>query len=107
MDTLKITEEIIKTLPALYSSENEEDPMIHYKFFDPTGFYTWYVIEGELQSDGDILFYGYVIGHFGESGYFKLSELKTAKNGLTGIRALPIERDLYFKQCRLSTVRQA
>lgn len=107
MDTLKITEEIKKNLPPLYSSENEEDPMILYKFFDPTGFYTWYVIEGERQEDGDILFYGYVTGHFGESGYFKLSELKNAKNGITGIQAVPIERDLYFKPCRLSTVRQA
>jgi hypothetical protein len=65
------------------------------------------VIEGERQEDGDILFYGYVTGHFGESGYFKLSELKNAKNGITGILAVPIERDLYFKPCRLSTVRQA
>jgi hypothetical protein len=101
-----LTEELKKTLPALYSQENEKDPMVYIKYFDPTGSWTWYAIEGEETDSKDFLFFGFVVGDFPELGYFTLSELETAKSNCTGIRALPLERDLYFTPCRLSQVKK-
>ena len=101
-----LTEELKKKIPALYSQEHEKDPMVICKFFDPTGSWTWYATEGEETENGDFLFFGYVIGFEAELGYFTLSQLQTAKRGLTGLQALPIERDLYFTPCRLSEVKE-
>lgn len=100
-----LTKEIVRRLPALYTQENEKDPMVYCKFFDPTGSWTWYATEGEETDNNDFLFFGFVIGFDAELGYFTLSQLETAKQGLTGLRALPIERDLYFTPCRLSEVK--
>ena len=41
-----LTKEIKRRLPALYSQENEKDPMVICKFFDPSSSWTWYAIEG-------------------------------------------------------------
>lgn len=101
-----LTEEIKNILPVLYSQENEKDPMVYCKFFDPTGSWTWYVTEGEETDNDDFLFFGYVIGFDAELGYFTRSQLETAKQGATGINALPIERDLYFTPCKLSEVKK-
>jgi Protein of unknown function (DUF2958) len=46
------------------------------------------------------------VGFEEELGYFSLNELKTAKEGLRGLRALPIERDIHFRPQRLSAVRR-
>lgn len=107
-----LTEEIKEKLPALYAQEKDSDPMVYVKYFDPTGSWTWYALEGEeIVSDTtgagerDYLFFGFVVGFDAELGYFTLNQLKTAKEGLTGLRALPIERDLYFRPCRLSEVK--
>jgi len=43
-------------------------------------------------------FFGLVKGFEEEFGYFTLSELE----GVTGPMGLKIERDLYFKPCKLS-----
>lgn len=101
-----LTKEIKEQIPALYSQEKESDPVVYVKFFDPTGSWTWYATEGEEYDEGDFLFFGLVVGFEPELGYFTLSQLKTAKNGCRGIQALPIERDLYFKPCRLSEVKE-
>ena len=100
-----LTEELKEKIPALYSQENEADPMVYIKYFDPVGSWTWYVTEGE-ERDGDFLFFGFVIGFDAELGYFTLNELETAKNNVSGIQAMPIERDLYFTPCRLSKVKE-
>lgn len=100
-----LTEEIKEKLPALYAQENEKDPMVYVKFFDPTGSWTWYATEGEETEEGDFLFFGWVCGFEPELGYFTLSQLETAKKGLRGVQALPIERDLYFAPARLSEVK--
>jgi Protein of unknown function (DUF2958) len=52
----------------------------------------------------DYLFFGLVVGFEKELGYFSLHELKTAKEGLRGLRALPIERDIHFRSRRLSEI---
>lgn len=89
-----LTQEIVKKLPELYSSENTEDPMVWCKFFTPDSSWTWYVIE----YDGIDTFYGLVDGFERELGYFSLSEISAVRGHL----GLPIERDRYFEPCRLS-----
>ena len=111
-----LTKEIQQKLPKLYSQENEKDPLVVCKFFDPTGSWTWYAIEGSpVDASGlydtdrekvDFLFFGYVAGVEPELGYFSLSELEACKKGLTGLRALPIERDIFFTSRRLSEVKK-
>ncbi len=111
-----LTKEIKRRLPALYSQENEKDPMVICKFFDPSSSWTWYAIEGSpVDENGyydtdkekvDFLFFGLVIGVEPELGYFSLKELVSVKQGIKGINALPIELDMCFKPCRLSQVKK-
>ena len=91
-----LTKEVLEKLPPLYSQEEVKDPMVIVKFFYPDFSWTWYAIE----FDGKDLFYGYVVGDFPELGYFTLSELLATRGKL----GLPIERDRFFKPCRLSEV---
>ena len=110
-----LSKEILEKLPPLYSQEQVKDPLVVCKFFDPTGSWTWYAYEGSPVDESgyfdtdrekvDFLFFGLVIGHVPEFGYFSLKELETAKEGLQGLRALPIERDLWFTPCRLSEIK--
>lgn len=100
-----LPKEIQAKIPAMYSQENNTDPLVVCKFFDPVGSWTWYVLEGE-ESEGTFVFFGYVVGDYPELGYFTLLDLKTAKDGLQGIRALPIERDMYFTPCTLSEIKR-
>jgi hypothetical protein len=107
---------LTERLPALYSQEHERDPFAVVKYFDPVGSWTWYATEGSpVGEDGsmdttkeqvDFLFFGLVVGFEPELGYFSLNALKTAKEGLKGIRALPLERAIHFRAQRLSEVRK-
>jgi hypothetical protein len=116
INTKLLTQEIQRQLPAFYSQENNKDPLVVCKFFDPTGVFTWYAIEGSPVDAGgdydtdkpkvDFIFFGLVIGFEPELGYFSLKELIEAKQDLRGFQALPIERDLYFKPCRLSEIKK-
>jgi len=92
-----LTKEILERLPKLYATENEKDPIVWCKFFTPDSSWTWYVTE----FDGEDTFFGLVDGFEKELGYFSLRELKTVRGKL----GLPIERDMFFKPCRLSEVR--
>jgi hypothetical protein len=93
-----LTKELRKRLPPLYATEGEKDPMVICKFFYPDFSWTWYAIE----FDGKDIFYGYVKGDFPELGTFSLSELQSCRGKL----GCPIERDLYFKPCRLSAIQK-
>ena len=114
--TVLLPETLKEKLPALYSQEKENDPLVVCKFFDPVGSWTWYATEGSpVDEDGyfdtdkpkvDFLFFGLVVGQEKELGYFSLNDLKTAKEGLKGMRALPIERDVYFTPRKLSEVKK-
>ena len=116
-DGTNLLPEILKErMPVLYSQEQERDPLVVAKYFDPVGSWTWYATEGSpVDEDGyydtnqpkvDYLFFGLVVGFEKELGYFSLHELKTAKEGLRGLHALPIERDVWFREQRLSEVRR-
>jgi len=93
-----LTKELREKLPPLYSQENVKDPMVLVKFFTPDANWTWYGIE----FDGKDVFFGYVIGHEKELGYFSLRELESAR----GKMGLPIERDKWFDPTPLSKVRE-
>lgn len=65
--------------------------MVVAKFFDPTGSWTWYLMNQD-PNDQDYL-WGIVKGFEVECGSFSLSELQNMKLQF----GLGIERDLYFK----------
>jgi len=87
-----LTKDILDKLPPLGSQSESADPVLWVKFFTPDAGWTWFVAEAQPEQDGDILFWGYVIGVVGEWGSFRLSELQSVRGRL----GLPIERDLYF-----------
>jgi hypothetical protein len=96
--TMKLlTKELLRRLPKLYETENDPDPTVWVKFFFPASSWTWYATE----FDGQDIFFGLVDGFEMELGYFSLSELRSTRDKL----GLPIERDLYFKPCRLSEIK--
>ena len=106
-----MTKDLRKKLPALYSQEENPDPMVVCKFFTPDAGWTWYAIEGSpVDENGyydtdkekvDYIFFGLVSGAEVELGYFSLSELKSIRGKL----GLPVERDLYFEPTRLSAIK--
>lgn len=90
-----LTDEIKKALPALYSQEQVSDPICTLKFFLPDADWTWFIIEGSEQEDGDWMFFSKVVNHIcpdGELGYVMLSELEQVKGAL----GLGVERDIYW-----------
>lgn len=89
-----LTDELRGRLPALYSTEEEDDPVIQAKFFTPWSSWTWYAVE----FDGEDIFFGLVQGLEEEWGYFSLRELEDA-HGPAGLR---IERDIYFEPAPVS-----
>lgn len=78
----------------LYSQDGKgENAKVIVKFF--FGAYTWYVLEGRKEENGDYLFFGIIDNAaYGEHeyGYFTLSQLTEIKHW--GIPA--VERDMYF-----------
>jgi hypothetical protein len=100
-------------LPALYSQEENPDPLVVCKFFTPDAGWTWYAIEGSpVDADGfydtdkpkvDFVFFGLVAGLEVELGYFALSELQSIRGRL----GLPVERDRFFTPTRLSELKKA
>jgi Protein of unknown function (DUF2958) len=94
-----LTKEILKKLPKPYSQENNPDPMVICKFFTPWANWTWYMIEYDPE---ERVFLSYVEGDECEMGYVSLDELEAIK----GPVELKVERDLWFKPCKLSEVRK-
>lgn len=91
-----LTKEILKKLPPLYTNESKkpEDVPVVVKFFTPWANWTWYATEGEVQEDGDVMFFGLVDGLCKELGYFTLNQLKEVK----GPFGLKVERDRGFSK---------
>ena len=76
-------------LPPLYHNEHNPNPMAIIKLFTPDSSWSWFLME----SDGDDLLFGLVVGLETEFGYVSLEELKS----VTGPMGLHIERDLWFR----------
>lgn len=116
-----LTEAVARTIPPLYSHEDDRDPPLVVKFFLPGTRWTWFVIEGATAHPGgcgwgegcdhrslaswfdhpenDALFFGYVQGADDELGYFRLSELASIRSPFA------VERDLHWQPCPLSEVK--
>jgi len=95
-----LTQEIRRQLPKLYEREDQSlDAKALAKFFTPDSNWTWYASE----FDGEDIFYGLVVGHEVELGYFSLSELEETKGPL----GLPIERDRHFEPRTLKELMEA
>ena len=93
-----LTKEILDQFKKIWSHENDNDPIVIAKFFNPTGIGTWYATEYDATEG---IFFGYV-SLFGnecdEWGSFALAELEEFK----GKMGLGIERDLHCGQKRIS-----
>ena len=86
--TKAIEKAAIKQYPKGNDLENQK---VVAKFFNPTGSWTWYLMNQDPQ-DPDYL-WGIVKGEEVEIGSFSLSELQNFR----GQFGLGIERDLYFR----------
>ncbi len=95
-----LTKELLKRFQQVGRQEDNGDPIVVAKFFNPTGAGTWYATEYNPETK---TFFGYV-SIFGdwndEWGSFSLEELQSYK----GKFGLGIERDLYFTEKRISEV---
>lgn len=92
-----LTKSLRKQLPRLYAQEDKGGDAIAFaKFFTPDSAWTWYATE----FDGEDLFFGLACGFEKELGYFRLSELESAR----GPMGLPIERDLYWEPKTLAEI---
>jgi hypothetical protein len=83
----------------LYSQENESDPLVVAKLFDPCGSASWFLTEYDPVEK---IAFGYVVGlQEDEFGYISLTEMESIERCGIGI-----EQDLYFQQKRLSCVKK-
>ena len=67
-----------RDIPPLHTQEDAPDPIIYLEMRLMHVPWRWYVSELEIEEDGDIIFFGFIIGNFKEWGYFRLSELEDA-----------------------------
>ena len=90
-----IPQNLLKAIPKLYETEEQNNPIVYIKLF--LDGWSWFITE--ISIDGDIAF-GYVVSPFGaELGYFSLEEIKSL--------GLGVERDLSFKPTKLSSIKNA
>ena len=68
-------------VPSLYTTENDNDPIVKIHFINPNGRGDWFVTEGKEESNGDWTFFGFVRSvltpMYDELGYFTLNELES------------------------------
>lgn len=100
MMSILIPQELLRTIPDLYATEESLDPLCYVKLFTPDSNWTWYVIE--FSKEDSKTCFGYVQGFESELGYFLLDELELLRGSL----GLPIERDLSFKPTLLSKIKR-
>ena len=90
---------IIKNIPNLYETENQEEKICYVKLFLADSNWTWYIIE--INKEDNNTCFGLVDGFEQELGYFSLSELETISDNF-GLKA---ELDSSFKATRLSKIK--
>ena len=92
----KAIEKKLEKFPLYTQDGKGVEAKVLCKFFAPVGSWTWYVLEGEKQEDGDWMFFGIVVNDYGaEYGYFGLRELEN----LSLPFGLKVERDICFDEC--------
>lgn len=95
-----MTEELKKTIPKMYSSEDTklEDKVVYAKFFTPDSNWTWFI----LEFDGEDTLFAMVHGLSKELGNVSLSELESVRGPL----GLKVERDKYFNPTKYSEIEE-
>ena len=91
-----LTKTLEKRFAQIGSQEDEKDPLVIARFFNPCGAGTWYATEYDPERK---VFFGYVSifgDHNDEWGSFSLDELQNYRGPL----GLGIERDRYFIEKR-------
>jgi len=95
-----LTKELLMRFEKVGRQEDDNDPIVIAKFFNPTGAGTWLATEYDPNSKE---FFGFVsiFGDYNDEwGYFSLNELES----YIGRFGLGIERDLHFTEQRMSKV---
>jgi len=95
-----LTKELLMRFEKVGRQEDDKDPIVIAKFFNPTGAGTWLATEYDPNSKK---FFGFVsiFGDYNDEwGYFSLDELES----YVGRFGLGIERDLHFEEQRMSKV---
>ncbi len=95
-----LTQQQVSALPDLYTMEDVQDPICHFKFFTPDSNWSWFLIE--LSHSDKVTAFGWVQGLENELGYFNLDELESVKGAL----GLNIELDISFTPQLLSEVKR-
>jgi hypothetical protein len=94
-----LDEESRERLPPLYANEEVGlEALAQVKFFTPDSSWTWYASE----FDGEDTFFGLVVGHEVELGYFSLAELEAVRGPL----GLPVERDRFYEPKTLRELKE-
>jgi hypothetical protein len=96
-----IPKDILDTIPDLYSSCSDIEPMCLVKLFTPDSSWSWYIME--LNKEDNDTCFGYVVGLESELGYFSLNELANIR----GPMKLRVEIDLLFKPTMLSEIKDS
>jgi hypothetical protein len=129
-------DDILATVPSPLSTVDEEDPMVHLRFFAPWNTWAWYAVEGEPDPPDNFHFYGWIVGWEDErtrvlsledtdesfrarGTYLTDTELEelVRDDGLEGFSlstlqeirgpgGRTVQRDRHFTPCRLSEVRR-
>lgn len=92
--------EVAATVPPLYATEDEGDPIACVKLFSSVSAWTWYVTEYD-PATGEA--FGLVEGFADEWGYFSIPEFE-ALNHAKGFSV--IERDEHFEPAPVREVRR-
>jgi hypothetical protein len=90
-----LPDSVAETIPPLYATENDRDPLVHARLFTPDSSWSWYVTEIDREQG---LCFGLVVGHERELGYFRLNELEQ----VCGPLGRNVERDLDWQPRPLS-----
>jgi hypothetical protein len=91
-----LTKELERKLPPLYATEDIKagDKIALVKFFTPWTNWTWYGVE---YDPAERRFFGLVVGHKKELGYWTLDEMESVRHR----SGLKIERDRHFRPAKL------
>jgi len=89
-----LTSELLSRFAEL-GPQDEPNPLIVTKFFTPWSRWTWFAFSYNPENG---IFFGLIKGTETELGYFAMEDLRELR-GPIGLR---VERDLYWREKRLS-----
>ncbi len=90
---------LVKALPALYTQDGVDDPIVTVRIFHPSSDWFWYPLEVDLDKG---LFFGLVRGFEAELGSFSTAEFQSVEESTY----LPFQVDETFKPMKLTEVKR-